>query len=156
MRILKTQPVLKLVNDYVIDSPLPSNINYHYNYGSILGLCLVIQIVTGILLAMHYIPHIDLAFISVEHIMRDVNGGWLLRYAHANGASIFLLFVYLHIGRGLYYGSYLKPRNFLWHTGVVILLLVMGTAFLGYVLPWGSMSFWAATVITNSYLQFHG
>jgi len=112
-------------------------------------MCLGVQLVTGIFLAMHYTPHIDLAFVSVEHIMRDVNYGWLLRYAHANGASMFFIAVYIHIFRGLYYGSYIHPREFVWCIGVVILLLMMATAFMGYVLPWGQMSFWAATVITN-------
>lgn len=149
MRLLKKHPVLSLFNDYVVDSPLPSNISYLYNYGSILGIILVTQIVTGILLAMHYTAHIDLAFISVEHIMRDVNNGWLIRYAHANGASMFFIGLYLHIGRALYYGSYLKPRLLLWNVGIILFLATMGTAFLGYVLPWGSMSFWGATVITN-------
>lgn len=105
------------------------------------GMCLVIQIITGIGLAMHYSAHVDLAFQSVEHIMRDVNGGWLLRYIHANGASMFFIVVYIHIGRGLYYGSYAEPRGFLWTIGVVILILMMATAFMGYVLPWGQMSF---------------
>jgi ubiquinol-cytochrome c reductase cytochrome b subunit len=149
MRILKKHPVLALINSYVVDSPLPTNISYLYNFGSIIGIVLVTQIITGILLAMHYTAHIDLAFISVEHIMRDVNSGWLLRYAHANGASLFFIGLYLHMARGIYYGSYTKPRVLLWSVGVVIFLLVMATAFLGYVLPWGSMSFWGATVITN-------
>src|SRR6185437_9512762 len=118
MKLLKRNQVLSLVNNYVVDSPLPSNISYLYNYGSILGIILVIQIITGILLAMHYTAHVDLAFISVEHIMRDVNGGWLLRYAHANGASMFFIAIYLHIARGLYYGSYTKPRILLWTVGV--------------------------------------
>jgi len=113
------------------------------------GIFLGLQIVTGILLAMHYTPHVDLAFNSVEHIMRDVNGGWLLRYLHANGASLFFFVVYIHVGRGLYYGSYAAPRHILWIIGVVIIILMMATAFMGYVLPWGQMSFWAATVITN-------
>ena len=113
------------------------------------GVFLVIQIVTGIFLAMHYVPHVDLAFSSVEHIMRDVNNGWLLRYLHANGASMFFLVVYIHMFRGLFYGSFLHPRQFLWAIGVIILLLMILTAFMGYVLPWGQMSFWAATVITN-------
>lgn len=149
MRIFKTHPVLSLVNMFLIDSPLPSNINYFWNFGSLLGLCLVIQIITGIALAMHYNPSVDLAFISVEHIMRDVNYGWLLRYMHANGASMFFICVYIHIARGLYYGSYTKPRELLWSVGVIIFLIMMGTAFIGYVLPWGQMSFWGATVITN-------
>jgi len=149
MRLLKTQPILALANSYIIDSPSPSNISYLWNYGSLLGFCLVLQIVTGVTLAMHYTPNADLAFISVEHIMRDVNFGWFLRYAHANIASFFFIFVYLHMGRGLYYGSYKSPRILLWVTGVIIYIIMMGTAFLGYVLPWGAMSFWGATVITN-------
>jgi ubiquinol-cytochrome c reductase cytochrome b subunit len=149
MRILKKNQVLSLVNSYLIDSPLPSNISYVYNYGSIIGVVLVTQIITGILLAMHYTAHVDLAFVSVEHIMRDVNSGWLLRYGHANGASLLFIALYLHMGRSLYYGSYTKPRILLWSIGVIIFLVMMGTAFLGYVLPWGSMSFWGATVITN-------
>lgn len=149
MRIFKTHPVLSLVNMFLIDSPLPSNINYYWNFGSLLGLCLIIQIITGIALAMHYNPSVDLAFISVEHIMRDVNYGWLLRYMHANGASMFFICVYIHMARGLYYGSYTKPRELLWSVGVIIFFIMMGTAFIGYVLPWGQMSFWGATVITN-------
>lgn len=149
MKILKTHPVLSIANDFFIDSPLPSNITYLWNFGSLLGLCLVIQIVTGVTLAMHYAPSTSLAFISVEHIMRDVFYGWLIRYAHANGASFFFICVYIHMARGLYYNSYIKPRVLLWSVGVVIFLIMMGTAFLGYVLPWGQMSFWGATVITN-------
>jgi ubiquinol-cytochrome c reductase cytochrome b subunit len=118
------------------------------------GIFLVVQIVTGIFLAMHYTPHVDLAFLSVEHIMRDVNNGWLLRYLHANGASMFFGVVYIHVARGIYYGSYQKPRGFVWVVGVVILILMMATAFMGYVLPWGQMSFWAATVITNLFSAF--
>jgi len=120
-----------------------------WSFGSAAGLCLVIQIITGIFLAMHYTPHIDLAFNSVEHIMRDVNNGWLIRYMHANGASMFFIVVYSHIFRGLYYGSYIYPRGLLWCSGVIIFLLMMATGFMGYVLPWGQMSFWGATVITN-------
>ena len=120
-------------------SNLPSNISYLWNFGSILVVCLIIQIITGLLLAMHYTPHIDLAFASVEHIMRDVNNGWLIRYLHVNGASIFFIIVYLHIGRGIYFGSYFYPRNTLWNMGVIIFLLMMGIAFLGYVLPWGQI-----------------
>lgn len=151
MKILKKNPILSLFNEFLVDSPLPSNINYFYNFGSLLGLVLVIQIFTGVFLAMHYTPHVDLAFNSVEHIMRDVNYGWLIRYAHANGASFFFICVYIHIGRGLYYGSYMKPRIGLWFIGVIIYILMMGIAFLGYVLPWGQMSFWGATVITNMF-----
>ena len=149
MKLLKSHSLLSLANSYVIDSPQPSNLNYAWNFGSLLALCLVIQIVTGVTLAMHYTPNIDLAFISVEHIMRDVNYGWMIRYLHANTASFFFLFVYLHIGRGLYYGSYKAPRALVWSIGVIILILMMATAFLGYVLPWGQMSLWGATVITN-------
>ena len=129
--------------------PAPKNLNYFWNFGSLAGLMLVLQIVTGVVLVMHYTPHTTMAFDSVEHIMRDVNYGWLLRYAHANGASMFFIVVYIHIFRGLYYGSYKAPRELLWMLGVVILLLMMATAFMGYVLPWGQMSFWGATVITN-------
>src|SRR5689334_4538355 len=129
--------------------PTPKNLSYWWNFGSIAGFMLVIMIVTGIFLAMQYTPHIDYAFNSVERIMRDVNYGWLLRYIHMNGASMFFIVTYIHIFRGLYYGSYKEPRELLWMLGVVILLLMMATAFMGYVLPWGQMSFWGATVITN-------
>jgi quinol-cytochrome oxidoreductase complex cytochrome b subunit len=138
-----------VVNNHIIDYPTPINLNYFYGFGSLAGIMLVIQILTGIFLAMHYTPHIDLAFNSVEHIMRDVNNGWLIRYTHANGASFFFIVVYVHIFRGLYYGSYITPREYLWCSGVVIFILMMATAFMGYVLPWGQMSFWGATVITN-------
>lgn len=149
MRILKNHPLLKLLNSYLIDSPQPANISYLWNFGSLLGLCLVIQIATGVTLAMHYTPSVLEAFNSVEHIMRDVNNGWLLRYLHANTASAFFFLVYLHIGRGLYYGSYKSPRTLTWAIGTVILIVMMATAFLGYVLPYGQMSLWGATVITN-------
>ena len=149
MRIQKKDSILGVVNGMLIDYPSPSNISYLWNYGSLAGLCLVIQLVTGIFLAMHYTPHVDYAFSSVEHIMRDVNYGWLLRYIHANGASMFLLTIYIHIFRGMYYGSYTYPRQTVWYIGVTLLLLTIITAFLGYVLPWGQMSFWGATVITN-------
>lgn len=142
MKLLKRHPVLGIVNDFVIDSPLPANITYLWNTGSLLGVILVIQVITGVTLAMHYTPSTLYAFASVEHIMRDVNYGWLLRYLHANGASFFFIVVYLHMGRGLYFGSYRPPRTMLWSVGVVIFLIMMGTAFLGYVLPWGQMSFW--------------
>jgi ubiquinol-cytochrome c reductase cytochrome b subunit len=142
MRILKTHPILGLVNSYMVDSPQPANISYMWNFGSLLGLCLVIQIITGVTLAMHYTPSVDYAFASVEHIMRDVNYGWLLRYMHANVASFFFIFVYLHIGRGLYYGSYRAPRTLVWSIGVIILVLMIAIAFLGYVLPYGQMSLW--------------
>jgi len=149
VRLLKSHPLLGLINSYTVDSPQPANISYLWNFGSLLGLCLVIQILTGVFLAMHYNPSVDLAFISVEHIMRDVNYGWLIRYTHANVASFFFIFVYLHIGRGLYYGSYRSPRILPWTIGVIILVVMMATAFLGYVLPYGQMSLWGATVITN-------
>lgn len=138
-----------VANNHLIDYPTPINFNYFYGFGSLAGIMLVIQILTGIFLAMHYTPHIDLAFNSVEHIMRDVNNGWLIRYTHANGASFFFIVVYVHIFRGLYYGSYITPREGLWCSGVIIFILMMATAFMGYVLPWGQMSFWGATVITN-------
>jgi len=141
--------LIAFVDSHIIDYPTPINLNYMWSFGSTAGLCLVIQILTGIFLAMHYSPHIDLAFNSVEHIMSDVNNGWLIRYLHANGASMFFIVVYCHIFRGLYYGSYMYPRGALWASGVIIFLLMMATAFMGYVLPWGQMSFWGATVITN-------
>nr|YP_010507819.1 apocytochrome b [Phytophthora capensis]UXG55935.1 apocytochrome b [Phytophthora capensis] len=138
-----------VINNHLIDYPTPINLNYFFGFGSLAGIMLVVQILTGIFLAMHYTPHIDLAFNSVEHIMRDVNNGWLIRYTHANGASFFFIVVYVHIFRGLYYGSYITPREALWCSGVIIFILMMATAFMGYVLPWGQMSFWGATVITN-------
>jgi len=149
MRILKSHPLLKIVNSYTIDSPQPSNLSYLWNFGSLLALCLIIQIVTGVTLAMHYTPNVLEAFDSVEHIMRDVNNGWLIRYLHSNTASAFFFLVYLHIGRGLYYGSYKAPRTLTWVIGTVILILMIATGFLGYVLPYGQMSLWGATVITN-------
>ena len=149
MRIFKSHPLISLVNGYLVDSPQPSNISYLWNFGSLLGFCLVIQIVTGVTLAMHYNPSVLEAFNSVEHIMRDVNNGWLVRYLHSNTASAFFFIVYLHIGRGLYYGSYRAPRTLVWTIGTVIFILMMATAFLGYVLPYGQMSLWGATVITN-------
>lgn len=142
MRLLKGNVVLRLVNSYLVDSPQPANISYLWNFGSLLGVCLILQILTGVFLAMHYQPHVDFAFSSVEHIMRDVNAGWALRYAHANIASFFFIFVYLHIGRGLYYSSYREPRGLVWTIGVIILVLMMATGFLGYVLPYGQMSLW--------------
>ena len=142
-------PILAFVDSHIIDYPTPVNLNYLWSFGSTAGICLVIQILTGIFLAMHYTPHIDLAFNSVEHIMRDVNNGWLIRYLHANGASMFFIVIYSHIFRGLYFGSYMYPRGRLWASGVIIFLLMMETGFMGYVLPWGQMSFWGATVITN-------
>ena len=149
MRILKSHPLLKIVNSYIIDSPQPANLSYLWNFGSLLALCLGIQIITGVTLAMHYTPSVSEAFNSVEHIMRDVNNGWLVRYLHSNTASAFFFLVYLHIGRGLYYGSYKTPRTLTWAIGTVILIVMMATAFLGYVLPYGQMSLWGATVITN-------
>jgi len=149
MRIWKSHPLLTLVNGYLVDSPQPSNISYLWNFGSLLGLCLIIQIITGVTLAMHYNASVAEAFNSVEHIMRDVNNGWLIRYLHSNTASAFFFLVYLHVGRGLYYGSYKAPRTLVWTIGTVILVLMMATAFLGYVLPYGQMSLWGATVITN-------
>nr|YP_010705403.1 cytochrome b [Corydoras cruziensis]WCQ82904.1 cytochrome b [Corydoras cruziensis] len=143
----KTHPLLKIVNNSLIDLPAPSNISAWWNFGSLLLLCLAVQIVTGLFLAMHYTSDITSAFSSVAHICRDVNYGWAIRNIHANGASFFFICIYLHIGRGLYYGSYLYKET--WNIGVVLLLLVMMTAFVGYVLPWGQMSFWGATVITN-------
>nr|ASW34654.1 cytochrome b [Quedenfeldtia trachyblepharus]ASW34667.1 cytochrome b [Quedenfeldtia trachyblepharus] len=143
----KTHPALKILNSTFIDLPTPTNISAWWNFGSLLGLCLMIQIMTGLFLAMHYSADISLAFSSVAHITRNVQYGWLIRNAHANGASLFFICLYLHIGRGLYYGSYLYKET--WNIGVVLLFLVMATAFVGYVLPWGQMSFWGATVITN-------
>nr|AGR92750.1 cytochrome b [Tigrigobius dilepis] len=143
----KTHPLLKIANGALVDLPAPSNISAWWNFGSLLGLCLISQILTGLFLAMHYTADIATAFSSVAHICRDVNFGWLIRNMHANGASFFFICIYLHIGRGLYYGSYLYKET--WNIGVVLLLLVMMTAFVGYVLPWGQMSFWGATVITN-------
>nr|AYQ19092.1 cytochrome b [Amarygmini sp. ACP-2013] len=145
--IRKTSPLFKIINNSLIDLPSPSNISTLWNFGSLLGLCLVIQIATGIFLAMHYCPNIEMAFNSVAHICRDVNQGWLIRTLHANGASFFFICIYMHVGRGMYYGSYNLVHT--WMIGVTILFLVMATAFLGYVLPWGQMSFWGATVITN-------
>ena len=141
-------PLLTL-SKHLTDYPTPKNLNYWWTFGGILTFCLITQIVTGLVLAMHYIAHADLAFSSVEHIMRDVNYGWLIRYIHANGASMFFLAVYIHIFRSLFYGSYKAPREIIWILGIMIYLLMMAAAFMGYVLPWGQMSFWGATVITN-------
>jgi ubiquinol-cytochrome c reductase cytochrome b subunit len=141
--------ILSFVDSHIIDYPTPANLNYLWSFGSAAGVALVIQILTGVFLAMHYTPNIDLAFRSVEHIMRDVNGGWLIRYLHANGASFFFIVVYCHMFRGIYFGSYMYPRQRLWMSGIIIFFLMMATAFIGYVLPWGQMSFWGATVITN-------
>ena len=142
-------PVFSYMQHEYRDFPMPKNLNYFWNFGALASICLVVMIVTGIILSMHYTPHVDHAFDSIERIMRDVNYGWLIRYIHMNGASMFFIIVYIHIFRGLYYGSYKAPREILWMLGVTILLLMMGTAFMGYVLPWGQMSFWGATVITN-------
>ncbi|MGB1026145.1 MAG: cytochrome b, partial [Rhodospirillaceae bacterium] len=142
-------PVVTLLHKEMVVYPAPKNLNYFWNFGSLAGIALVIMIVSGIFLAMSYTAHVDYAFDSVERIMRDVNYGWLIRYIHMNGASMFFIVVYIHIFRGLYYGSYKAPREVLWWLGLVILLLMMATAFMGYVLPWGQMSFWGATVITN-------
>ena len=147
-------PVVRLAYDSIIDFPTPKNLNYWWTFGGILAVCLGIQLVTGIVLAMHYVPHVDHAFASVERIMRDVNYGWLIRYMHANGASMFFIAVYIHMFRGLYYGSYKAPREVLWILGCVIYLLMMATAFMGYVLPWGQMSFHGAVVITNLFGAF--
>nr|BAN78544.1 cytochrome b [Sarcocheilichthys parvus] len=143
----KTHPLIKIANDALVDLPTPSNISVWWNFGSLLGLCLIAQILTGLFLAMHYTSDISTAFSSVAHICRDVNYGWFIRNMHANGASFFFICIYMHVARGLYYGSYLYKET--WNIGVVLLLLVMMTAFVGYVLPWGQMSFWGATVITN-------
>nr|CAL35834.1 cytochrome b [Blanfordimys bucharensis] len=145
--IRKTHPLIKIINHSFIDLPTPSNISSWWNFGSLLGLCLVIQILTGLFLAMHYTSDTATAFSSVAHICRDVNYGWLIRYMHANGASVFFICLFLHVGRGVYYGSYNMIET--WNMGIILLFAVMATAFMGYVLPWGQMSFWGATVITN-------
>nr|YP_009988397.1 cytochrome b [Stenocatantops mistshenkoi]QNM39696.1 cytochrome b [Stenocatantops mistshenkoi] len=142
-----SHPLIKILNNSLVDLPAPTNISFWWNFGSLLGLCLVIQIVTGLFLAMHYTSNIEMAFSSVVHICRDVNNGWIIRTLHANGASMFFICIYLHVGRGIYYGSYMYMHT--WMIGTVIMFLVMATAFMGYVLPWGQMSFWGATVITN-------
>lgn len=142
-----THPIIKIANNSLVDLPAPINISAWWNFGSLLGLCLIIQILTGLFLAIHYTADINLAFNRVNHICRDVNNGWFLRTLHANGASFFFICIYLHVGRGIYYGSYLYQET--WLVGVIILFLVIGTAFIGYVLPWGQISFWGATVITN-------
>ncbi len=142
-------PLYAFVKETALDFPTPKNLNYFYTFGGILAIMLVVQIITGIVLVMHYTPHVDMAFNSVETIMRDVNYGWLMRYVHANGASMFFIAVYIHMFRGMYYGSYKAPREVLWMIGVLIFLLMMATGFMGYVLPWGQMSFWGAKVITN-------
>lgn len=149
MRVLKSNILLNLINSYLVDSPQPSTISYNWNYGSILGVCLIIQLVSGLFLSIHYNPDTDIAFTSVEIIIRDVNYGWLLRYVHANTASLFFVCVYLHISRGLYYTSYKWPRVWPWEVGVVIFILLIGTGFLGYTLVYGQISLWGATVITS-------
>nr|QVX31176.1 cytochrome b [Gesiella jameensis] len=143
----KSHPMIKMMNNSLIDLPTPNNLSIWWNLGSILGLCLIMQITTGLFLTMHYTPHIDLAFSSIAHITRDMNYGWLLRNFHANGASFFFICLYLHMGRGFYYGSYTNSET--WNIGVILLIMLMATAFMGYVLVWGQMSFWGATVITN-------
>ena len=145
--IRSSHPIIKHINNALIDLPAPNNISIIWNYGSLLGLCLGIQIITGLFLSIHYVSHIDLAFSSVAHISRDVNYGWIIRSIHANGASIFFLFLYIHTGRGIYYGSF-KLRE-TWNIGVILFILTIATAFIGYVLPWGQIRFWGATVITN-------
>ncbi len=150
----KRLPIISIFRKDLKDYPTPKNLNYAWNFGSLAGITLVIMILSGIFLAMHYVPHVDHAFDSVERIMREVNGGWLIRYIHMNGASMFFIVVYIHIFRGLYYGSYKNPRELLWILGVVIMLMMMAIAFMGYVLPWGQMSFWGATVITNLFSAF--
>nr|YP_009441667.1 cytochrome b [Byturus ochraceus]AOY39186.1 cytochrome b [Byturus ochraceus] len=147
MPLRKKSPILKIINNSLIDLPTPSNISTMWNFGSLLGLCLSIQIITGLFLSMHYSPNIDMAFNSMTHICRDVNYGWLIRTIHANGASFFFICLYTHVGRGIYYSSYILTPT--WTMGVLIMFMTMATAFLGYVLPWGQMSFWGATVITN-------
>jgi ubiquinol-cytochrome c reductase cytochrome b/c1 subunit len=142
-------PIVAFAKDHVLEFPTPKNLNYWYTFGGILAVMLVVQIITGIVLVMHYTAQTDMAFSSVEHIMRDVNYGWMLRYLHMNGASMFFIAVYIHMFRGMYYGSYKAPREVLWMIGVIIYLIMMATAFMGYVLPWGQMSFWGAKVITN-------
>jgi len=157
-----TNPVIRWIEhrlpifsflDHAVGSgyPTPRNLNYWWNYGSLAGIALMVMILTGIMLAMQYTPHADMAFDSVERIMRDVNYGWLLRYMHMNGGSFFFIVVYIHIFRGLYYGSYKEPRELLWMIGIVLLLLMQAAAFMGYVLPWGQLSYWAAKVITNMF-----
>nr|YP_009107717.1 cytochrome b [Paroreomyza montana]AIU44931.1 cytochrome b [Paroreomyza montana] len=147
LNLRKNHQILKIINNALIDLPTPSNISTWWNFGSLLGICLITQIVTGLLLATHYTADTNLAFSSVAHMCRDVQFGWLIRNLHANGASFFFICIYLHIGRGIYYGSYLNKET--WNIGVILLLTLMATAFVGYVLPWGQMSFWGATVITN-------
>lgn len=149
LRLNKFNYLISFIDSHIIHYPTPINLTYAWSFGSLAGICLIIQIISGIFLAMHYIPNLKLAFNSIQYIMRDVPNGWFIRYVHANGASMFFIIVYIHLFRGLFYGSYLNPRQLVWCSGVFILLLMMGTAFTGYVLPWGQMSFWGATVITS-------
>lgn len=149
-------PLGAVLSNHIDGYPTPINLSYLWGFGSLAGIALVVQIVSGVLLAMHYAPEVHLAFISVEHIMRDVKGGFALRYIHANGASMFFIIVYIHMFRGLYYGSYYQPRSLLWYSGILIFFLMMATGFMGYVLPWGQMSFWGATVITNLFSAIPG
>ncbi|MEE8259204.1 MAG: cytochrome b N-terminal domain-containing protein, partial [Sphingomonadales bacterium] len=150
-------PIFTLMDEYIGPSyQTPRNLNYWWNFGSLAGFILIVQIITGVILAMHYNPSAAGAFESVEHIMRNVNYGWLMRYIHSNGSSLFFLVVYIHVFRGLYYGSYKAPRELLWMLGLLILVLMMATAFMGYVLPWGQMGYWAATVITNFFTAIPG
>lgn len=149
MSFRKSNVYLNLVNSYLIDSPQPSSINYWWNIGSLLGLCLIIQVITGILIAIHYSSNIELAFSSIEHIMRDIKNGWILRYIHANGASLFFICIYIHIAKGLYYGSYKSPRTLTWIIGIIIFIITIATAFLGYCSVYGQISHWGALVITN-------
>lgn len=149
LRLNKNNYLLAFLDSHIIHYPTPINLTYTWSFGSLAGICLIIQIISGIFLAMHYTSNMKLAFNSIQYIMRDIPNGWFIRYTHANGASMFFIIVYIHLFRGLYYGSYIKPREFIWCSGVIILLLMMGTAFTGYVLPWGQMSFWGATVITS-------
>jgi len=151
MKLLKRENLMGIVNTFLIDSPTASNISYVYNIGSILGLILVIQIITGIFLAFHYCSDISMAFDSISHIHRDVNYGYILRYTHANGAAFFFIFVYAHIGKAIYYGSYRSPRVAAWNIGILLFICMMATAFIGYVLPFGAMSYWGATVITSMF-----
>lgn len=157
-RILKENSILQIINNYIYDSLFPLNLNYFYNFGSLLGIVLILQILTGIFLAMYYIPNIGYAFDSIEYIMREVSYGWLIRYLHANGASFFFILVYFHIARGLFYGSYIGKKSIGWNIGVILFFLMIITAFIGYSLVWGQMSLWGATVITNllSVIPFFG
>ena len=154
MRLLKSHPLFRLVNSYLVDSPQPINLSYLWNFGSLLAFCLIMQIITGVTLAMHYNPSVIEAFNSVEHIMRDVNNGWLIRYLHSNTASGFFLLVYLHIWRGIYYGSYRAPRTLVWSIGTVIFILMIAIGFLGYVLPYGQMSLWGLNFKPKMFIFF--